>query len=77
GRRYQLEIEIADDPRNPQRKIFYLYDVSEIYDLRRLLDEKAKFHELIGESTAMRVVFKQARDVAQTDTTVLLEGETG
>ncbi|MCG3162325.1 MAG: Anaerobic nitric oxide reductase transcription regulator NorR [Acidobacteria bacterium] len=77
GRRYQLEIEIADDPRNPQRKIFYLYDVSEIYDLRRLLDEKAKFHELIGESTAMRIVFKQARDVAQTDTTVLLEGETG
>ena len=77
GRRYQLEIEIADDPREPRRKIFYLYDVSEIYDLRRLLDEKAKFHELIGESTAMRVVFKQARDVAQTDTTVLLEGETG
>jgi len=77
GRRYQLEIEIADDPRNSQRKIFYLYDVSEIYDLRRLLDEKAKFHELIGESTAMRIIFKQARDVAQTDTTVLLEGETG
>jgi transcriptional regulator with PAS, ATPase and Fis domain len=77
GRRYQLEIEIADDPRNPHRKIFYLYDVSEIYDLRRLLDEKAKFHELIGESTEMRIVFKQARDVAQTNTTVLLEGETG
>jgi PAS domain S-box-containing protein len=77
GRRYWMEIEVQDDPRHPQGKIFFLYDVSEVYDLRRLLDEKARFHDLIGESTAMRLVFKQARDVAQTDTTVLLEGETG
>lgn len=77
GRRYQMEIEVQDDPREAERKIFYLYDVSEIYDLRRLLDEKAKFHELIGESTAMRIVFKQIHDVAQMETTVLVEGETG
>ncbi len=77
GRRYQMEIEVQDDPRESKRKIFYLYDVSEIYDLRRLLDEKAKFHELIGESTAMRIVFKQIHDVAQMETTVLVEGETG
>jgi transcriptional regulator with PAS, ATPase and Fis domain/ligand-binding sensor domain-containing protein len=77
GRRYQMEIEVQDDPRESKRKIFYLYDVSEIYDLRRLLDEKAKFHELVGESTAMRIVFKQIHDVAQMETTVLVEGETG
>lgn len=77
GRRYQMEIEVQDDPREAERKIFYLYDVSEIYDLRRLLDEKAKFHGLVGESTAMRIVFKQIHDVAQMETTVLIEGETG
>lgn len=77
GRRYQMEIEVQDDPREAERKIFYLYDVSEIYDLRRLLDEKAKFHGLVGESTAMRIIFKQIHDVAQMETTVLVEGETG
>src|SRR5262249_55246160 len=77
GRRYWMEIEVLDDPREAQRKIFYLYDVSEIYDLRRLLDEKAKFHELIGESTSMQIVFRQIRDVAKMETTALIEGETG
>lgn len=77
GHRYWMEIEVEDDPRDSQRKIFYLYDVSEIYDLRRLLDEKAKFHDLIAQSTAMQIVFKQIRDVARMETTALIEGETG
>jgi len=77
GRRYWMEIEVKDDPRDPERKIFFLYDVSEIYDLRSLLDEKAQFQGLVGQSIQMQVVYKQIQDVARVDTTVLIEGETG
>lgn len=35
SRNYWMEIEALDDPRDPSRKIFCLYDVSEIYGLRR------------------------------------------
>jgi PAS domain S-box-containing protein len=77
GRSYWTEIEVRDDLRNPERKIFCLYDVSEIYDLRHLLSEKAKFHGLVGESSRMQIVYKQILDVAPVDMTVLIEGETG
>ncbi|MCS6926762.1 MAG: sigma 54-interacting transcriptional regulator [Candidatus Binatia bacterium] len=77
GRHYWIEIDIQDDPRNPQRKIFFLYDVSEVHDLRRLLDEKAQFYDLVGKSRPMALVYQQIRDVARVDSTVLIEGETG
>lgn len=76
GRNYRMEIEAQDDPRDPARKIFCLYDFSEIYDLRSLLADKARFHDMIGESLAMQIVYKQIQDVAQVEATVLVEGET-
>src|SRR5262249_45787181 len=33
-----VEVEIEDDPRASERKIFFLTDVSELHNLRRLLD---------------------------------------
>ncbi len=77
NRSYWMEIEALDDPRDPARKIFCLYDVSEIYDLRNLLADKAGFHDMIGDSPAMQIIYKQIQDVAQVETTVLVEGETG
>jgi PAS domain S-box-containing protein len=77
GHRYWMEVDVQDDPRDPRRKIFFLYDVSEVYDLRQLLDERARFHDLVGQSAAMQVVYRQIRDVARVDTTVLIVGETG
>jgi len=77
GRRVWLEVDVKDDPRDPRRKIFFFYDVSEVHDLRRLLDERAHFHDLIGKSQAMQAVYKQIRDLAGVDATVLIEGETG
>src|SRR5207244_3959347 len=64
-------------PRNPAAKIVFLYDVSEIYDLRRLLDDKAQAYGIIGQSAPIQLLHKQIRDVAGVDTTVLIEGETG
>jgi transcriptional regulator with PAS, ATPase and Fis domain/ligand-binding sensor domain-containing protein len=77
GRQLSMEIETEDDPRDPARRILFLYDVSDLYDLRRLLDDKAQFHGLVGESSALQLVLRQIRDVAPVDATVLIEGETG
>ena len=77
GRRFWLEVDVKDDPRNPRGKIFFLYDVTEVHDLRRLLDERAQFYDLLGKSAAMQQVYQQIRAVARVDSTVLIEGETG
>jgi len=77
GRRLWLEVDVKDDPRGARGKIFFFYDVSDVHDLRRLLDERAQFHDLLGKSKAMQAVFQQIRDVARVDSTVLIEGETG
>ncbi|HSQ02581.1 MAG TPA: sigma 54-interacting transcriptional regulator, partial [Burkholderiales bacterium] len=77
GRRYCVDIELKDHPCEPGRTIFLFYDMSEIYDLRRLLTEKAQFHHLVGKSELMLLVYQQIRDVAAVDATVLIEGETG
>jgi DNA-binding NtrC family response regulator len=72
-----VEIEIEDDPRAPERRIFFLTDVSELHGLRRLLDERGRFHDIIGRSDAIRRVVRLVQQVAPTDVTVLIEGETG
>jgi len=77
GRRYWTEVDLQDDPSNPRRRIFFFYDVSEIYDLRRLLDEKAQFEHLVGKSKPMQQVYRLIQDLAGVDSTVLVEGETG
>jgi DNA-binding NtrC family response regulator len=72
-----VEIEIEDDPRAPERKIFFLIDVSELHSLRRLLDEQGRFGDLVGRSEAIKGVVRVVKQVAPTDVTVLIEGETG
>lgn len=77
GRHFWLEVEVQDDPRDPQRKIVLFYDVTAVHDLRRLLNDKAHFHDIIGKSEEMLQLFQHIRDLARVDTTVLIEGETG
>jgi PAS domain S-box-containing protein len=77
GRRHWVDVEVLDDPRDTQRKIFFLYDVSDVHDLRRLLGEKAQFEDLVGKSEPMLQVYQLIRDVARVDSTVLIEGDTG
>ena len=72
-----LEVEIHRDPRHPDRRIMVLHDRTEIHTLRQALNEQASFHDLVGKSPAMLRVYQLVRDVAQVDTTVLIEGETG
>jgi PAS domain S-box-containing protein len=77
GRRYWLEIEVQDDPRNPERKMLVLYDMSAIQELRRLLEKKARFHDLVGRSEVMQDVYQRIQEVSHVDWTVLIEGDTG
>ena len=77
GTPYWLEVDIRDDPRSPNRFLFALYDVTEVYGLRRMLDDQSQFHHIVGKANCMQRVFQQIRQVARVDSTVLIQGETG
>lgn len=72
-----IDVDIKNDPRDQRATMFFLYDVTEIVDLRRLVDEQSHFHDLIGKSQPMQEVYKRIRTLAEVDSTVLIEGETG
>lgn len=72
-----LEIDIHDDPRDARAKMFFLYDVTEIHTLRKQLEDKSQFHDLIGKCRSMQDVYRQIRNLSQVDSTVIVEGETG
>ena len=72
-----LEIDIHEDPRDPRAKMFFLYDVTEIHTLRKQLEAKSQFHDLIGKCRPMQDVYRQIRNLAPVDSTVIIEGETG
>ncbi|MCW5797288.1 MAG: Sigma-54 factor interaction domain-containing protein [Nitrospira sp.] len=77
GRRLWLELELHDDPRDRRNKIVFLHDMTDVYHLRRLLELKAHYHDLIGKSRGMTHVYEHIQDLARVDSTVLIEGETG
>jgi DNA-binding NtrC family response regulator len=55
-----------------QRELF-----SENRALRRELDRRYSFSEIIGTSEALQAVFRLVEKVASTNTTILIEGESG
>lgn len=73
----RVEVDIQDDPRDPQQKIFYLYDTTEVHDLRQRLEQSGQEKVLVGNSSAMDLVFKQIQELGRVDSTVLIQGETG
>lgn len=77
GRRLWLDLELHDDPRDRRSKIVFLHDMTDVYHLRRMLELKAHYHDLIGKSRGMTQIYEQLQDLARVDSTVLIEGETG
>ena len=77
GPKRWLEVDVRDDPRDPRQHILFFYDKTEVHDLRRVLKEKAHFHDLVGRSPAMERVYGEIRQVAGVDWPVLIEGGTG
>ncbi len=77
GTALALEVDVHDDPERPEQRVLFFYDVSDVEDLRRQLDDRAGFADLVGRSGAMQQVYQLIRDIAPVDVTVLVEGETG
>ena len=75
-KRFWLEVEVREDPRNPERLIICLYDVTEIYQLRDQV-HRGEYGKMIGRSQPMLRMFETFEQVAKGDWTVLIEGETG
>lgn len=74
---YRLNVEILNDPVEKGRTILFMYDMTEVHALRTMLDEKSTFHNMVGKSRQIKLVFQQVREIAHVDWTVLIEGETG
>ena len=77
GRTLALEIEVVDDPRETGGLVLFLYDVTEVRSLRRLLESRDGLGEMVGRSDAMRLVFGRIEELARVDSPVLITGETG
>ncbi len=74
---YRLDIEILNDPIEKGRTILFMYDMTEVHSLRTMLDEKSTFHDMVGKSRQIKLVFQQIREISHVDWSVLIEGETG
>jgi len=74
---YRVEIEVRPDPRDDARHILVFYDVTEVHELRRMLDDQSRFHDLVGTSAPMEDAYEQIQSVAEVKTTALIQGETG
>lgn len=72
-----LDVEIQDHPEDTGKKIFVLYDTSEINNLQKLVSEQNSFYGIVGKSRPMKAIYQQIKEVANLDETVLIEGETG
>jgi PAS domain S-box-containing protein len=77
GKRYWMDAEIHPDPSEEERRIIFLYDMTEVHLLRDELDQTTEFEGMLGHSAAMKQLYKEIVETARVDWTVLIEGETG
>ena len=56
-KRYWLEVEVREDPRNPQRLILCFYDVTEIHHLRDQVN-RGEYVKIVGRSQPMLKMFE-------------------
>jgi PAS domain S-box-containing protein len=77
GALYRLDLEVKRDQVVPEDMLIFLYDVTDVTELRRRLEHRETFHELVGRSNPMTDLFRRIQEVATVDFTVLIEGETG
>jgi PAS domain S-box-containing protein len=75
GQRH-LELAVEDDPRHERRRLIFVYDVTELRDLRAATN-RLSLGKMVGTGPAMAEVFRVIRDVAKGEWTVLIEGDTG
>jgi len=57
--------------------VVLLRDVTVVSELHKRLEDRYHFHNLIGKNHRMQEIYKLIEDVAETDATVLIQGESG
>lgn len=76
GKQFYVECEIKEVPARPGLSLLYLYDQSELHQLKQQI-ERSRFHQMLGNSEPMRQMYDLIEQVARGDWNVLIEGETG
>lgn len=66
-----------DDDGNPIGGIISFRDDSQIKNLEKLLDNKNHFNGIVGNSPPMLEVYQTIEEIADTEVSVLISGETG
>ncbi len=72
-----VEVEVCEDARTPGGRMFFLYDVSRVVQLERILDERSSFGDIVGSSDPMKQIYLLIRDYGAVEVPVLVDGETG
>jgi DNA-binding NtrC family response regulator len=72
-----VEVEVREDVRTPGGRLLFLYDVSRVVGLERILDERSRFREIVGSSDPMQKIYLRIRDYGAVEVPVLVDGETG
>lgn len=57
--------------------VLVIRDITRLSDLEKELKERNQFHNIIGKSRKMQVVYQLLEDLADFETTVLITGESG
>jgi PAS domain S-box-containing protein len=68
---------LRDDAGRPVGGVETFRDLSQLMALKREVEEKYTFHDLVSRNPAMRRLFNVLPDVAASEATVLLQGESG
>lgn len=77
-RRVVLQTDLLKDEKGETRGVvIVMRDITELRQLREEVRGRYRFHQLIGKSTGMQKVYQRIQQVAPTNATVLLVGETG
>ncbi len=80
--RFRQVVSINTSPLLDKHGVFYgavmvASDETLLNDLERNLEERRKFHNLIGQSKPMQKIYGLIEDLANVETTVLITGESG
>jgi len=57
--------------------LLVIRDITKLSNLERELQERNQFHNIIGRNTKMQEIYSLLEDLADTETTVLITGESG
>jgi transcriptional regulator with GAF, ATPase, and Fis domain len=72
-----LTCSLLKDQNNFMGAVLVVRDITRLSNLERELQERNQFHQLIGKSVRMQEIYSLVEDLADTETTVLITGESG